>query len=132
MSHAFIHAERSAKRWGGQPEDYLAIHEFLDQTKHHLPDNRHRMVLHNGFGILLAERCFGPQFENSAGRRIFTKYVCEQHILEDLGFIPSLAECLDGLPLEPWIAGARKLGRSDAISRVSAASEMSPNGAAHR
>jgi hypothetical protein len=27
MSKALVHARSSAKRWGGQPEDYLAIHE---------------------------------------------------------------------------------------------------------
>jgi hypothetical protein len=27
-------------------------------------------------------------------------------VIEDLGFIPSLAECLAGLKIEPWMAGA--------------------------
>jgi hypothetical protein len=30
MSNPVVHAERSAKKWGGQPADYLAIHQWLD------------------------------------------------------------------------------------------------------
>jgi hypothetical protein len=50
---------------------------------------------------------FGAALVNSDGRRVFVRDVCEQHVLEDLGFIPSLAECLKELPLRPWMAGAR-------------------------
>ena len=42
MSNPQIHAERSAKRWGGTPEDYLEIHRWFDATKAHVPDTRHR------------------------------------------------------------------------------------------
>jgi len=31
----------------------------------------------------------------------------EQHVVEDICFIPSLSECLDGLKLERWMAGPR-------------------------
>ena len=109
MSNPVVHAERSVKRWGGSLEDYLPIHVWFDSTKAHLPDNRHRMVLHNGWGIALAEQLFGPAIVNSDGRRVFVRDIGEQHVLEDLGFIPSLAECLDDLPIHPWMAGA---GRS--------------------
>ena len=61
MSNPLVHAERSARKWGGKAEDYLAIHRWFDATASHLTDNRHRMVLHNGFGIALAEQVFGPQ-----------------------------------------------------------------------
>lgn len=108
MSHPLIHAERSAKRWGGEPDDYLAIHEWLDSTKAHLPDVRHRLFLHNSFGMLLAERVFGAAITNGAGRRVFVREIAAQHILEDLGFIPTVAECLGGIAPAPWMAGARK------------------------
>ena len=65
------------------------------------------MVLHNSFGMLLAEQVFGPVITNSAGRRVFVRDLAAQHILEDLGFIPTLAQCLDELPLRPWMAGSR-------------------------
>ena len=105
MSNPLVHAERSAKKWGGQPSDYLHVHQWFDATKGHVSDSRHRMVLHNGFGILLAEQVFGPAVTAAAGRRVFVRDLGVQHVLEDLGFVPTLAECLAGLPLAPWMAG---------------------------
>jgi hypothetical protein len=109
MSNPLVHAERSAKKWGGTSQDYLALHQWFDATKGHLPDNRHRMLLHNSFGLLLAEQVFGPSLQNSDGRRVFTRDLAAQHIFEDLGFIPTVAECLGELPLRPWMAGSRKI-----------------------
>ena len=106
MSNAYIHAERSAKKWGGQPDDYLRIHKWFDQVKSQIGDNRHRAVLHNAWGIHLAVEVFGDFLTNSAGRRVFVKEIGEQHVFEDLGFIPSLSECLAGLTLVPWMGGA--------------------------
>ena len=107
MSNPLVHAERSARRWGGTPADFLPLHQWFDAPKGHLADARHRMVLHNAFGILLAEQVFGPAITTSTGRRVFVRDLAAQHILEDLGFIPSLSECLDSLPLQPWMAGSR-------------------------
>ena len=76
-----------------------------------LPDNRHRLLLHNSFGILLAEQVFGPALVNSDGKRVFVRDIGEQHVLEDLGLIPSLAECLRELPPRLWMAGAKKAKR---------------------
>lgn len=109
MSNPLVHAERSAKKWGGSANDYLGLHQWFDATKAHLPDNRHRMLLHNSFGMLLAEQVFGPVIENSAGRRVFVRDLAAQHIIEDLGFIPTVHECLAELPLQTWMAGACKL-----------------------
>jgi hypothetical protein len=109
MSNPVIHAERSAKKWGGLANDYLALHQWFDATKAHLSDNRHRMLLHNSFGMLLAEQIFGPVIHNSLGRRVFVRDLAAQHIIEDLGFIPTVFECLAELPLVPWMAGAARL-----------------------
>ncbi len=109
MSNPLVHAERSAKKWGGTAQDYLALHQWFDATKGHLPDNRHRMLLHNSFGMLLAEQVFGPSLQNSDGRRVFIRDLAAQHILEDLGFIPTVAECLGELPLRPWMSGSRQI-----------------------
>lgn len=108
MSNPLVHAERSARQWGGEAADYLPIHQWFDATKGHLADARHRMVLHNAFGLLLAEQVFGPAITHSGGRRVFVRDIAAQHILEDLGCIPSLSDCLAGLPLQPWMAGARQ------------------------
>ena len=113
MSNPLVHAERSAKKWGGSADDYLALHQWFDATKAHLPDNRHRMLLHNSFGLLLAEQVFGPVIENASGGRVFVRDLAAQHIIEDLGFIPTVQQCLTELPLQPWMAGAcRLLSRS--------------------
>jgi NDP-sugar pyrophosphorylase family protein len=88
MSNAYVHAERSAKKWGGTPEDYLSIHRWLDQCKAHLADNRHRAVLHNGWGIHLAVEVFGDFITNSANRRVFVKEIGEQQRGRGLGIHP--------------------------------------------
>ncbi|MDZ4688079.1 MAG: hypothetical protein SH850_23645 [Planctomycetaceae bacterium] len=108
MSHPLVHAERSARQWGGTANDYLAIHNWMDNTKAHCPDVRHRLLLHNSFGMLLAEQVFGPAITNADGRRVFVRDIAARHILEDLSFIPTVGECLAGIPVEPWMAGARK------------------------
>jgi hypothetical protein len=69
------------------------------------------MALHNAFGMLLAEQVFGAAIMNSAGRRVFVRDIAAQHILEDLGFIPTLAECLAELPIRPWMAGYGRVAR---------------------
>jgi hypothetical protein len=108
MSNPLVHAERSAQKWGGVPADYLAPHQWFDATKGHMPDNRHRLILHNSFGILLAEQVFGPVITTSEGRRVFVRDLGVQHVVEDLGFVPTLTECLAGTPLAPWMAGIRR------------------------
>jgi hypothetical protein len=44
------HAVSSAKRFGGKPEDYQAIHDFFDMGKAAHPDVRHRALLHHSMG----------------------------------------------------------------------------------
>lgn len=112
MSNPLVHAERSVRKWGGTTDLYLPIHRWFDATKAVIPDNRHRMLLHNSFGILLAEQVFGAVIDVGNGRRVFVRDIGTQHILEDLGFIPTPAQCLARLPLSPWMAGAARLRNS--------------------
>ena len=46
MAHPYHHAVSSSKKFGGAPGEYQAIHGWFDQTKAHLPDVRHRALLH--------------------------------------------------------------------------------------
>ena len=55
MAKAWVHAESSAKRWGGTPDDYIAIHEKIDQTKSAHAEVTHRCVFHSAFGIFIIE-----------------------------------------------------------------------------
>lgn len=108
MAKALVHAESSAKRWGGKPDDYIAIHEKMDQTKMAHAEVTHRAVFHSAFGIFLIEDLFGRTLTNSDGRTVHVRDIAEQHVLEDLGFIPSLSDWLKEMPCQPWMAGVRK------------------------
>jgi hypothetical protein len=108
VSKSLIHARSSARRFGGRPEDYLAIHERIDSTKMAHAEVTHRCVFHSAFGIFLIEQLFGRTLTNSDGKEVFVRDVAEQHVLEDLGFIPSLSDWLREMPARPWMAGQRK------------------------
>ena len=99
----YHHALSSVKKWGGQVDDYLPLHQWLDESKSHLADIRHRALRHHSEGIFLMERIFGPTLTNSDGRVIPTRYVGEQHVKEDLGWIPSVKDWLENLKLQPWM-----------------------------
>ena len=119
MSNSLVHAERAVQKWGGSVEDYLPVHQFFDSTKAHVPDNRHRLILHNSFGIAVVEQVFGLAIRNTEGRRVFVREIGQQHVIEDLGFIPTLADCLKETRIQPWMAGAHKL-ITDSLAAVGA------------
>jgi hypothetical protein len=108
VSKPLIHARSSAHRFGGQPKDYLAIHEKMDSSKMAHAEVTHRCVFHSAFGIYLIEELFGRTLTNSDGKEVFVRDVAEQHVLEDLGCIPNLSDWLKEMPAQPWMAGARK------------------------
>lgn len=103
-----VHAKVSVKRWGGVPDDYLPIHNFIDQTKMAMPDIRHRAILHSAFGCYLAEQVFGVTITNTEGKEVSVRDIAEEHIIEDLGFIPSIERWLSKLPIEGWMSGTMK------------------------
>jgi len=105
MAHPHHHAVSSARKFGGVPEDYHALHSWFDQTKSHLADARHRAILHSSFGIYLAEQVFGITITRASdGVQVPTRTLGEQHVREDMGRIPSLQDWLGELPLRPWMA----------------------------
>lgn len=110
-----IHAKVSVKRHGGRVEDYLPIHDFIDSSKIAMPDVRHRAVLHSSFGCYMAERIFGTYITNAAGKDVSVRDIAEEHIQEDLGFIPTIENWLEELPLKPWMSGAKKRRRIEVI-----------------
>lgn len=61
MSKPIIHARSSARRFGGEPEDYLPIHDLMDSSKAVFPDNRHRALTHNSWFFFIVERIFGHE-----------------------------------------------------------------------
>ena len=104
----YLHAKVSVKKHGGKMEDYLAIHEFFDSSKIAVPDVRHRSMLHSSWGIYLLEKVFGSLITNSDGKIVSVRDLGEEHVLEDLGFIPTMQDWLDKMPIEPWMSGTRK------------------------
>lgn len=102
------HANASVKRYGGKVEDYLPIHNFFDSSKQCLADVRHRAILHSSFGIFILERVFGEYITNSDGKNVCVRDLGEEHVVEDLGTIPSMEKWLRNLPLEDWMFSATK------------------------
>lgn len=94
------HSCISQKRWGGEPEDYLGIHSFIDSTKILCSDNRHR-VLHTLWAVKeIVVPVFGEVFVNSSGRQVDVKQMCERdHLLPDYHsrFIPTLGDFVDAM-----------------------------------
>lgn len=103
MAHPYHHALRSAKLFGGQAEDYQALHNWFDESKAHLPDLRHRALRHHSEGIFLCERLFGVTLRNSDGKEVPVRLVGEQHVKDDLGWIPTVKDWLVNLKIEPWM-----------------------------
>lgn len=95
-----IHAELSVHKYGGQEKDYQEIHDFFDQTKAHHADMRHRAILHNSWGIFMCEKVFGTYIINSDGKKVQVRDIAEDHVIQDMGFIPSLSYFLDLFPIE--------------------------------
>lgn len=108
MAKPYIHAKSSARKYGGEPEDYLDIHQFMDSTKAAMADVRHRAILHNAFGCFVAERVFGTVRTNSDGREYSPRDIAEQHVIEDMGHIPSIQDWLEGIEVAEWM-GAPKV-----------------------
>ena len=106
-----LHAKSSAKKYGGKPEDYLAIHDMMDCSKATIADVRHRAVFHSAFGFFIIEQIFGHTMKNSDGREFSVRDVAEDHILEDLGFIPTVEKWLANTPIENWMGGPSRKTR---------------------
>ena len=107
MAHPFVHAQSSARKFGGSPEDYLPIHNWFDESKAFLADLRHRALRHHAEGVFLAERIFGVTITNSDGCRVPVRYIGEQHVREDLGRIPTAQDWLSEIRPRRWMYGQR-------------------------
>jgi len=101
--HPYYHAMSSVRKFGGKPEDYIEIHHWFDESKQYFANFRHRALRHHAQGIFECERVFGLTFANSDGRILPTRYIGEQHVLEDVGHIPSLQDWLEPIQAQPWM-----------------------------
>ena len=105
-----IHAQSSAKRYGGEMEDYLDLHTFMDSSKGHFPDNRHRALTHNTFFIrTVLPRVFGDTLVNSEGKTVSITQLGEDHVLEDHHhkYLPTAQDYLELLPYQDWMGSTK-------------------------
>lgn len=111
MGHPYHHALSSARKWGGTADEYLPLHQWLDASKMLVADFRHRALRHHAQGIFEMERVYGVTLTLSTGRVVPVRLVGEQHIIEDLGFIPSFADWVRCIRPEPWMGRAQPFHR---------------------
>ena len=95
----------------GEAEDYLPLHAWFDESKGILAGFRHRAPRHHAEGILMLERTFGTTITLSTGRVVPTRLIGEQHVREDLGFIPSFADWARSIQPERWMGRAQPIHR---------------------
>ena len=97
------HAISSQRKWGGKIDDYLPLHNWFDETKRAYPDMRHRALRHHSEGIFWCEEKFGVYITNSDGKMVPVRAIGEQHIIEDIGFIPTIKDYLDNMNTVGWM-----------------------------
>ena len=92
----------------------MAVH-IIDLSKSIAADFRHRALRHHAEGIFWAEEVFGATITNADGKVVPVRWIAEQHVKEDLGWIPTLQDWFKHLRVEPWMAraGDRSVSRGE-------------------
>jgi len=111
--NSYHHAVSAARKWGGTPDDYIEIEELIDSSKKILGDVRHRSMYHHTEGVWLCQRIFGRTITvakaNGHGTvEVPVRLIAERHVIEDLGWLPSPADYIKGMPIEPWMSGSQR------------------------
>lgn len=82
-----------------------------------MPDVRHRAILHSSFGCYLTEQVFGVYLTNSDGKDFSVRDIAEEHIIQDLGFIPTVEKYLNNMQIQGWMSGTvKKTDRSKSVT----------------
>jgi hypothetical protein len=128
MAHPWYHAERTARLFGGIPEDYVEIHNWFDESKAFVPDLRHRALRHHSEGIFLCERIFGTVIANSDDKKVPVRFIGEQHVKDDLGWVPTVMDWLGNIKVQGWMQRtAFRPSRGDAGEPYAAPSIQVPS-----
>ena len=109
LMKAHNHCKSSVKKFGGEEHDYIDIHAWFDESKEFFGDIRHRALRHHAQGIFECERKFGITILNSDGKEIIVKSIAEQHVIEDIGFIPTLQDWFKEMSPRRWMASTKKV-----------------------
>jgi hypothetical protein len=121
MGNPLIHAESSAKKFGGKAQDYIDIHEFIDSSGMAFPDLRHRALTHNTWFIkTMLPVKFGHIRKNSDGQRYSVVEVGQQHVLEDYAgkFIPDASDFLSQIRFLDWMDNAKGDSMPESNKRI--------------
>lgn len=114
MAHPWHHSLSSANLFGGSPADYYRLHHWMDETKSHVADFRHRALRHHTHGVSLAVHLFGGDILNSDGINVSVRQVLEQHIVEDCGRLTTVEDWTVDMQSPRWFTGIRK-NHADAL-----------------
>ncbi len=104
----YLHSKIHVKKYGGKAEDYADIDDFIDSSKAAVPDVRHRAILHSSFGCFIVEQVFGRTRINSDGKEYSPRDIAENHIQQDLGFVPTMEHYLNNMTIQGWMSGTEK------------------------
>lgn len=107
--NSYYHAQSAARYWGGKPEDYQPIEDFIDSSKRIVGDFRHRAIYHHTEGTFLCERIFGKTITVAKKHNTIevpVRLIAERHIIEDLGWLPTPADYIKSMGREPWMSGS--------------------------
>lgn len=116
MAHCYYHALSSVRKWGGTLDDYLPLHQWFDESKAILADPRHRAPRHHAEGIFMLEAIFGETLVNADGRVVPVRLVGEQHVREDLDWIPSFADWAGLITLQAWMLRGNSLDGAEGVT----------------
>lgn len=114
----------SSRRFGGEPGDYLPLHQWFLATRLWADDQDHLVFRHHAFGVFEAEARFGPVIARAGGGHMPTRVVAERHVHQVLGRIPPASDFLRRLKGDRWMLQAtspRRLGLDHADSGPSLA-----------
>ena len=104
------HAQFTAKKYGGEPKDYLSICQFLmryvhhAQTHHYDAPKQYRLFTHHSQGVFDAEAVFGAVITNSRKKAIPTRYIAENLVKNELGIIPTVSMWLEDIAPSRWMS----------------------------
>lgn len=117
MANPMVHSRSSVNRWGGNVEDYLAIHKLLDSPKATMNNNTSRMLTHNTwFAYEVIPLIFGYNIINSDGKSVDVVDIAMLHIAEDFRhkFIPTPQDYLQHMQVQPWMNnGVKPIGNEE-------------------
>lgn len=98
-------ADVFAARYHTTPDVFAPLVAWFDQTAQFVERPEHRLLLHNAFGIFLAERTFGTVVTCHDGREVSVRELGERLVIARLGCIPTIQDVARRMRFAPWMRG---------------------------